>query len=365
MAELKLYTPILVRINEPGEMYNSINDLPEEDGTFHIDTISKYLKESLKQYGDEGLAGKIYGPVGEKVTSAIPGVEAHNGSLYGTITFTADTEFTRMEVGLLTYWTYDEFATGWGDHFEAMGLPVKDGEIHVSFFTDIYDFTLETADEFFGNLNSQSKTLNPQSKLADIHDYSCYDAELIATYEEVYEIPNEDHVTSWWGDLAIYEFKYDVEIEKIQDRFEKALKAVNMTREEFNNFRYVYRQNLINQMKENMPERYEVITLFDKPVLMDNGRIDAQNVPPDMFAYELRHDDGGDMCSIEKSVKVNFAGTILSKEEIEMNGDYKKIDYDDYNFLGLHYSADEYLDHYEELVEEYCEPELNNGMSMQ
>ena len=70
---------------------------------------------------------------------------------------------------------------------------------------------------------------------------------------------------------------------------EKSLKAINMTKEEFNDYRYTYRQSLINKMEENMPEKYQVITLFNKPVLMSEGRVDAQNVPPDYYAYELRH----------------------------------------------------------------------------
>ena len=113
-----------------------------------------------------------------------------------------------------------------------------------------------------------------------------------------------------------------------------------------------------------MPEKYQVITLFNKPVLMSEGRVDAQNVPPDYYAYELRHDEGGDIAALEKSVRVDFGGTILSKDEIEIVGDHRKIDYDDYNFLSIDYSVEEFDEHYDELVDEYCEPEIETGMTM-
>ena len=161
-----------------------------------------------------------------------------------------------------------------------------------------------------------------------------------------------------------YKFKNGVDDYKKNQVFEKSLKAIGMTKDEFNNFRYTYRQSLIDKMKENMPEKYQVITLFNKPVLMSEGRVDAQNVPPDYYAYELRHDEGGDIAAIEKSVRVDFAGTILSKDKIEIVGDHRKIDYDDYNFLSIDYSVDEFDKHYDELVDEYCEPEIETGMTM-
>jgi len=356
MAELKLYVPLLVHLNEPGMAWNSLNELEEENGAFHTDVISEAVKKSMEAYGERGLAEKLNGPMTEKIISAMPGVEEHNGALYGTITFVSTEELTNVEIAGMKFWTYQEFGAGWGNDFANTPIEVEDGEIYVRYSNDMYDYILETAEEFFGNTGPKLEPIPPK--------FSLYDAELIATYEEVYKIPEENKVTSWWGDMHLYEFKYEAEPEKIAEAFEKSLKAVGMTKAEFNDYRYTYRQSLINKMEENMPEKYQVITLFNKPVLMSEGRVDAQNVPPDYYAYELRHDEGGDIATLEKSVRVDFGGTILSRDEIEIVGDHRKIDYDDYNFLSIDYSVDEFDEHYDELVDEYCEPEIENGMTM-
>ena len=355
MAELKLYIPLIVRINGKGEAWNSLDELKEEPGVFHTFTINEAIRESMEKYGGNGLVNTIHGPLSEKVISAIPGVEESNGELYGTMTFTADGEFSKRDVGLLEFWSYEEFETRWGLEFERNPIEVEDGEIYVCFSNDIYDNSFETEEEFFGR--------NPPEPDEHIV-FSCNEAELIATYEEVYQIPEESKITRWWGDGHMYEFKEKVNEDEIREVLEKSLKAVGMTKEEFNGYRYTYRQNLINKMEENMPEKYQVITLFNKPVLMSEGRVDAQNVPPDYYAYELRHDEGGDIAALEKSVRVDFGGTILSKDEIEIVGDHRKIDYDDYNFLSIDYSVEEFDEHYDELVDEYCEPEIESGMSM-
>lgn len=357
MAELKLYVPLLVHLNEPGMAFNSLNELEEENGAFHTDVISEAVKKSMEAYGDRGLATKMEGLMREKIISAMPGVEEHNGALYGTITFVSTEELTEKETAVMEFWTYEQFGSGWGSDFEKEPIAVEDGEIYVRFSNDIYDYTIETAEEFFGNTEPKLRPIVQT-------EFSPYEAELVATYEELYKIPQEDRITNWWGDLAMYEFKHGVEPEKKSEMFEKSLKAINMTKEEFNGYRYTYRQNLINKMEENMPEKYQVITLFNKPVLMSEGRVDAQNVPPDYYAYELRHDEGGDIAALEKSVRVDFGGTILSRDEIEIVGDHRKIDYEDYNFLSIDYSVDEFDEHYEELVDEYCEPEVENGMTM-
>lgn len=195
-------------------------------------------------------------------------------------------------------------------------------------------------------------------------EFSYEEIELMAIYEDTFSVPTDKRITQWWGDMVMYEFTLGVKENDAMSVLNKALDAADMTREEFQEYRYSYKQTLINKMMDNMPEKYEVITLFDKPVLMSVGRIDAQNVPPDLYAYELRHDEGGDIAAVEKSVRVNFAGTILSKDKIEITSNCRKIDYDDYNFLGIGYSADEYLDNYDELVSEFCEQENDNTMTM-
>ena len=92
MAELKLYAPLLVHLNDPGMAWNSLNELEEENGAFHTDIIAEAVKNSMEVYGDRGLAVKMEGLMGEKIISAMPSVEEHNGALYGTITFVSAEE---------------------------------------------------------------------------------------------------------------------------------------------------------------------------------------------------------------------------------------------------------------------------------
>ena len=80
MAELKLYVPLLVHLNEPGMPFNTLNELEEENGAYHTDVISEAVKKSMETYGDRGLAVKMEGIMGEKIISAMPGVEEHNGA---------------------------------------------------------------------------------------------------------------------------------------------------------------------------------------------------------------------------------------------------------------------------------------------
>ena len=356
MTELKMYLPVLVHLNEPGMVWNNLNELKETDGTLYTSTISEAVKKSMEAYGESGLAEKLNGPMTEKIISFIPSVEEYSGALYGTITCVLAEELTNIELAAVKFWAYQELSTGWGEEFENSPIAVEDGEIYVRYSNDLYEYTLETADEFFANTGPKLIPILPK--------LSFYDAELVAAYEDVYRIPEEKKVTIWCEDMQMYKFDYDVEPEDIAKVYEQSLKAVGMTKKEFDNFWHTYRQTIIAKLEDNMQEKYETMILFNKPVLMSERRIDGQNIPPDYYAYELRHDGGGDIATIEKSVQIDFAGAILSRDEIEIVGDHRKIDYEDYNFLSIKYSVDEFEKHYDELVKEYCEPKEENNLEM-
>lgn len=198
--------------------------------------------------------------------------------------------------------------------------------------------------------------------------------ELIATYEEVYHIPSDKKVTEWWGDMNMHEFKNGINEEQAKETLAKALSSVKMSREEFKQFNYTYRTEMKKRMKENMPMKYDVITIFNKPVLFTNARLEDSEVPEGMFRYDLRHNDGGDFCQLRKKIGVNHAGTILSAKEIDIKQEYMgteytietglKVEYEDYNFLSLECTPEEYKEKYDEIVAEYCEPEQNDTMTM-
>lgn len=206
-------------------------------------------------------------------------------------------------------------------------------------------------------------------------DYTYEEVDLMAVYEKMFDIHGKERVTAWWGDLAMYELENNAEPEKVRKRLEESLKAINMTREEFADFRYCYRLNLVDKIRENMPKRYEAVIIFNKPMLFTNERLEYKNIPDGLYRYDIR--DGGmdgNMRKIKDKVGVNHFGTVLSRDTVEprvidgkeMNSkDGIIMTNDDYNYTGEKFTAQEYLDDYNYLETKYCEPEETQGMIMQ
>lgn len=206
-------------------------------------------------------------------------------------------------------------------------------------------------------------------------EFTINEMDLMATYEEVYKIPYENQITRWWGDLGLHEFKHGVKLEEANEVFQKALKAINMTREEFSAQQYVYRKEIADEMKENMPVKYDVVTVFDKPMLFTNERIKKEDVPEGLYRYEIRDTDenSGEMAQIKDWVMVSHWGTVLTKEPVEprevegrvfTTAEGIDMDGEDYNFTGETCTVEEYLERYNEFVSEYGVPEQDNGLTM-
>ena len=122
-------------------------------------------------------------------------------------------------------------------------------------------------------------------------------------------------------------------------------------------------------------ESFEVVEIFNKPVLFTNERLKSADVPDGMFRYDIRHDDEcrGDMAQLKDRVMVNHWGTVISKEKFEPREIDGKIfttaegiemGEGDYDYLGETLSVSEYLEKYDELVREYCETKAENNLEM-
>lgn len=101
-------------------------------------------------------------------------------------------------------------------------------------------------------------------------------------------------------------------------------------------------------MKVNaMTEVFEHIELFGKPVLFTNARVDRETVPEGWYRYNIRGSDydPSKLCTLEREVGVNHAGTILSPEEIPLSEgkDYRPIR-ESQNFLGENMTLAEFCD---------------------
>jgi len=104
-------------------------------------------------------------------------------------------------------------------------------------------------------------------------------------------------------------------------------------------------------------DEYELIEIEDLPALFTNERITDADIPKGMYCYNLRHDDNGNFCAIEKNVTVNHAGSIITKEPIELGEQgYISLNQDNSpNFLGENMSI--------YMFREY-DPEQSEEMSM-
>lgn len=68
---------------------------------------------------------------------------------------------------------------------------------------------------------------------------------------------------------------------------------------------------------------YEIVLFLGKPALLANDRLDKSTVPEGLHCYELRHadDDWGEPCQLAKQIGVNFYGTLLTNEPIQLGSD--------------------------------------------
>lgn len=65
-------------------------------------------------------------------------------------------------------------------------------------------------------------------------------------------------------------------------------------------------------------EEFEIIEIEGKTALFTNSRMIDADIPKGLHCYHLRHDDDGDFCTLEKSVAVNHAGSVIVREPIEL-----------------------------------------------
>ncbi len=66
-------------------------------------------------------------------------------------------------------------------------------------------------------------------------------------------------------------------------------------------------------------EEFEHIEINGKPALFSNNRIAYSTVPKGFYPYELRGSDDapGESTSLERRVGVNFAGTVITAENLK------------------------------------------------
>lgn len=83
---------------------------------------------------------------------------------------------------------------------------------------------------------------------------------------------------------------------------------------------------------------FEVVEIFGKYGLFANERLTEDDVPKGLHLYHLRYDDDNyEIKTLERKVIVNYAGSLVTAEEIDF-GDKEYIELTDengLNFLGI------------------------------
>ena len=65
---------------------------------------------------------------------------------------------------------------------------------------------------------------------------------------------------------------------------------------------------------------YQEVTIFDRPALFTECRIDRATVPEGVYRYELRHgdEDWGEPVELSRNIVVNYYGTVLTREPFQL-----------------------------------------------
>lgn len=111
-------------------------------------------------------------------------------------------------------------------------------------------------------------------------------------------------------------------------------------------------------------EVYDVVDVDGRLCLFTNMRLDRDTIPKGLYCYDVRDSDSldGSFAEVKPFVFVNHWGTIISWEEIELNGDGSYFPKEEPYFVGIQLSLKEYVQVSREELEvsvKMLNPELN------
>ena len=100
--------------------------------------------------------------------------------------------------------------------------------------------------------------------------------------------------------------------------------------------------------KENLlNEKLQEIEIFDKPGLFSNGRLRDEDVPEGLYRYDLRGSDydPGQPITVEKTVVVNHAASVLMAEELDLGAEGRlELGEEGLNFTGAELTVREFME---------------------
>lgn len=108
-------------------------------------------------------------------------------------------------------------------------------------------------------------------------------------------------------------------------------------------------------------DEFELVEFEDKQILFSSERLTRKDIPKGLFCYDVRQsDDETEFRSIERYVKVNHGGTIITKEPLDFGeSDHIPLTYDN----GLHFLGDNV--NFSEYISGNYEQEEVGGMTLE
>ena len=109
-----------------------------------------------------------------------------------------------------------------------------------------------------------------------------------------------------------------------------------------------FKERNIDLQKENLlNEELQEIEIFDKPGLFSNGRLRDEDVPDGLYRYDLRGSDydPGQPITVEKTVVVNHAASVLMAEELDLGAEGRlELGEEGLNFTGAELTVREFME---------------------
>ena len=109
-----------------------------------------------------------------------------------------------------------------------------------------------------------------------------------------------------------------------------------------------FKERNMDLQKENLlNEELQEIEIFDKPGLFSNGRLRDEDVPEGLYRYDLRGSDydPGQPITVEKTVVVNHAASVLMAEELDLGADGRlELGEEGLNFTGAELTVREFME---------------------
>ena len=109
-----------------------------------------------------------------------------------------------------------------------------------------------------------------------------------------------------------------------------------------------YKERSMDLQKETLlNEELQEIEIFDKPGLFSNGRLRDEDVPEGLYRYDLRGSDydPGQPITVEKTVVVNHAASVLMAEELDLGAEGRlELGEEGLNFTGAELTVREFME---------------------